>query len=270
MDAFGVWKRAEGFLAEKAISEIVDYGNIPVLEGITVPMSIVTVSNTHADGTTNAVILDDPRIDDISLFSVTHRNGVKLPGEDKWIFTEDKSTALISKIKNSGIPLKKYTEGAIFRGILTGLNEAFVISSEQAKEIINSFPKCSEILKPFLSGRNVKRYATPLVKKYLICMPKGFTGSRYIGPAPWDWLEQTYQPVAEHLKPFEAKASSRRDKGDFWWELRSFRHYDKISQAKIICPVIVNKISAIMDTNGTFSNDKTSVIAVEIIISLGS
>jgi len=257
------------FLSDKNITEIVDYGDIPVLGGITVPMSIITVSNSPADGAVNAVILDDPKADNISIAAKNSHNNVILPGKNKWIFTADKTAVLISKIKGTGITLEEYANGAVFRGLLTGLNEAFVINSTLAKKIMEKSPKCSEILKPFLSGRNVKRYAHPSVKKYLICMPKGFTKDKYIGIDQWGWLEQTYAAVAEHLKQFEEKATKRKDKGDFWWELRSFKHYDKMSQAKIICPTIVNRISATLDTCGLFSNDKTSVIANDDYYLLG-
>ncbi len=78
---------------------------------------------------------------------------------------------------------------------------------------------------------------------------------------PEEWLCSQYPAIAEHLAQHEEKASKRRDKGDYWWELRSCRYYDEFEKTKIICPTIVKHISATIDTNGLFSNDKTSIIA---------
>jgi hypothetical protein len=44
-----------------------------------------------------------------------------------WSLVDEKSQALLNKLHSSGIPLGEYVKGKIYRGILTGLNDAFVI-----------------------------------------------------------------------------------------------------------------------------------------------
>lgn len=59
-----------------------------------------------------------------------------------------------AKIENIGVPLKKW-DIDIFRGILTGLNEAFIISGEKKNELIAADPKSAELIRPILRGRDI-------------------------------------------------------------------------------------------------------------------
>ena len=46
----------------------------------------------------------------------------------------------------------------IYRGILTGLNEAFVINHMTKEALIAYDEKSAEIIKPFFAGKDIKRY----------------------------------------------------------------------------------------------------------------
>ncbi|MEI2761467.1 hypothetical protein [Methanothrix soehngenii] len=76
------------------------------------------------------------------------------------------------------MPLGEYVGGKIYRGILTGLNEAFVIDAQMRERLIAEDPKSAELIKPFLAGRDIKRYEMPKSDKYLILMPRGWTRER--------------------------------------------------------------------------------------------
>ena len=66
--------------------------------------------------------------------------------------------ALMEKIQQAGRTLKDFADIQPFYGIKTGLNEAFVISDEVRKSLIASDPICTEIIKPFLRGQDIKRW----------------------------------------------------------------------------------------------------------------
>ena len=85
----------------------------------------------------------------------------------------NKSQAILSKAMKVGVPLGEYVEGKIFRGVLTGLNEAFVIDRKTRDSIIAEDPKSAEIIKPFLLGRDIKRYQSPASERYLILYQAG-------------------------------------------------------------------------------------------------
>lgn len=178
-----------------------------------------------------------------------------------WIFTAKEAEQVISKMNSLSVTLSSYANGHIYRGILTGMNKAFVVDSKKYKALCSENIGSLEALRGFFSGREIKRYKLPKVKKYLISFPKGFTNKDSSGDKPLEWMVRKFPSVMKHLSQFEADASKRFDKGDYWWELRSCRYYDKFESVKLICPSIVRRLSATIDTSKSLSNDKTIIIA---------
>lgn len=259
------------FLAAKNITDIVDYGNIPAMRGVVTPLSVV-IATADAQGDTTQVTLVSERVHE-ALPELAEETAFAFRrdrlDEKPWNFETASLQDVMQKIREIGVPLDTYVEGRIYRGILTGLNEAFVVDKKEADEISRSDAASGTLLRPFLSGRNVKRYAAPAVKKYLIFIPRGFTDKHRGNSEAWEWFRATYPAAANRLAQHEAKAKMRKDRGDYWWELRSCKYYDEFETAKIISPSIVNRISATMDEKGLFSNDKTSIVCSDDYYLLG-
>ena len=85
----------------------------------------------------------------------------------------------------------------------------------------------------------------------------------------WGLLKKSYAAIANHLSPFAEKAAKRYDKGEYWWELRTCHYYDEFEKPKIIIPAIVQRASYTFDTEGFYSNDKTSIIVSDDLYLLG-
>jgi hypothetical protein len=112
-----------------------------------------------------------------------------------WSLVDDKTQALLDKLKGTGVPLNEYVGRKIHYGIKTGLNEAFVIDSGTRERLITEDGKSAELIKPFLAGRDIKRYEQPKSDKYLILIPKGWTRERSNGAKDsWDGLKRTILP----------------------------------------------------------------------------
>jgi len=77
------------------------------------------------------------------------------------------------KIEAVGTPLKDWDIN-IYRGVLTGYNEAFIISTEKRKEILDNCQtederkRTEELIRPILRGRDIKRYGYEWAELYLI------------------------------------------------------------------------------------------------------
>ncbi len=174
------------------------------------------------------------------------------------------------KIREKGIPLGEYVGDNIFYGIKTGLNEAFVIDIETRDRLIAKDPKSTKLFKPFLAGRDVKRYVPPKAEKFLILIPRGWTTARYgTKHDAWESFLRDYPAIASHLQPFAQAAHKRYDKGEYWWELRTCDYYGEFEKPKIIVPAIVQKASYCYDSQCHYSNDKTSIIASDDLYLLG-
>ena len=144
----------------------------------------------------------------------------------------------------------------------------------------------AEVLKPFLAGRDVKRYRQPKSTDYLILVPSGWTRKKLgwqrnkrgsysvppINPAyptPWEAFTAHYPAVANYLLPFAEKAESRTDKGNYWWELRACDYYNEFEKPKIIIPTFATSAPYTYDVNGLYSNDKTTIVPTEDLFVLG-
>jgi hypothetical protein len=187
-----------------------------------------------------------------------------------WSLADEATQALLDKLKGKGVPLGEYVGGKIYRGILTGLNEAFVIDAQTRERLIAEDPKSEELIKPFLAGRDIKRYHQPVNDKYLILIPRGWTKEKSSNARDTlGWLKGNYPSVANHLLPFTQAASKRYDKGEYWWELRACDYYDEFEKPKIIIPAIVRSASYAYDLLDIYSNDKTSIIPTDDLYLLG-
>ena len=152
--------------------------------------------------------------------------------------------------------------GKIYRGVMTGLNEAFVIDEATKERLIAEDARSAELIKPFLAGRDIKRYELPANDKYLILMPRGWTRERS-GNAKdaFGWLRQNYPAIANHLLPFSEAAEKRCDKGEYWWELRACDYYDEFEKPKIMLPDISISGNFMLDkTGGIYSANTTYIV----------
>jgi hypothetical protein len=156
------------------------------------------------------------------------------------------------------------------------------------------------LIKPFLIGKDIKRYAPPQTDRYLILIPRGWTREQAkkmamsnppIPPlakggkggfdwqdvtkklslrSAWNWLMETYPAIAAHLQPYAAKAEKRYDKGEYWWELRACDYYEEFEKPKIILPDIsVQGNFAFDETGGYFSSNTTYIISINDKFLLG-
>lgn len=250
------------WLKEQPIQQIIDFVDITVFEGAaTYPCIFIT----GKEKTKSIEITNVKTLEFNSLAEYIEQNKTNAPQtslEDSgWNLGSKTEKKLLKKILAAGISLGDYVKGKIYYGIKTGLNEAFVIDKATKNRLIKKDKKNAEIIKPFLAGRDIKRYQSLKSDTYLILFEKGFTNQKGKNPKnAWKWLEENYPDIANHLKPFEEKGKKRFDQGEYWWELRTCEYYDEFEKNKIIIPAIVKNASYSFDERKFYSNDKTSII----------
>lgn len=132
------------------------------------------------------------------------------------------------KIESIGTPLKDWNI-KIYRGILTGYNEAFIIDRKKKDELISADPKSAEIIRPILRGRDIKRYGFDFADLWLINTHNGIKDK---GIPPVDI--NRYPAVKAHLDKYWDKISVRNDKGDTPYNLRNCVYTDDFSKQKIV------------------------------------
>jgi len=225
------------FLKQHCIEEITDFGDLPVFKGVTTYPCIMRVARRQPCAAFNATQVATLDFTDLNAYVAEHRYAVNIAGLDDagWSLANADTQCLLDKLRAKGMPLGEYVKGKIYYGIKTGLNEAFVIDAATRVRLIAEDPKSAELIKPFLAGRDIKRYEQPHADKFLIFMPKGWTIERAGAEKDkWAWLTKAYPAIARHLEPFKTKGEARCDKGDYWWELRACDYYDEFDKPKIL------------------------------------
>jgi hypothetical protein len=243
------------FLLTKQIEEIVDFGDLPVFKTATTYPCILRVRNAEPANeicVSKVETLDFPVLAD---YVQTHRHPIDQATltDGGWTLGDKRTELLLKKLKSVGTPLEEYVMDGIYRGIITGLNEAFVINERTKNDLIYSDPKSGEIIRQFLTGKDIKRYFPPDQRKFLILMPKGWTNTKSgESKNKWKWFKENYPAVAQHLEPFQEAAELRCDKGDYWWELRACEYYEEFEKPKILYPDIAPRGYFTLDENGSF------------------
>lgn len=260
------------WLKKQHIVEIVDFGDLPVFKQATTYPCVLTVCNKSTGSAFRAVSVKTLDFGDLPEYVTQNGHAVRQGALDDsgWSMAPQAAQDLLDKLRNTGVPLGQYVAGKIYYGIKTGLNEAFVIDAATRKQLIAEDPTSARIIKPFLAGRDIKRYQPLKTEKHLILFPRGFTSAN--SPAngnPWGWLKKTYPAIAAHLEPFREKAEKRYDKGDYWWELRACDYYEEFEKPKIIYAEIATRGQFVFDAKKYYADTTAFILGSDSKYLLG-
>jgi hypothetical protein len=260
------------WLKTKRIEEIVDFGDLQVFKNATTYPCVMRISNGEPSSTFEVTQVETLEFSDLGAYVEEHQYAVNQGELDDggWSLVDKYTQSLLNKISERGITLGEYVTGRIYRGILTGLDKAFVIDKETKNQLIREDSKCYQLIKPYLAGRDIKRYHSTNNDKFLISIPNGWTrlNSGDIRDA-WGWLKKKYPSIASHLASFENQAKKRYDKGEFWWELRPCDYYGEFEKPKIVYLKFQVKPAFTFDDKGNYCNSAIFVIPNKDLLLLG-
>lgn len=153
---------------------------------------------------------------------------------NSWVILSPIEQSIKSKIEKIGTPLKDWDIN-IYRGVLTGFNDAFIISGEKRDEILANCKneierkKTAELIRPILRGRDIKRYEYNFADLYLINTHNGVKDKNI----PRIDIKD-YPAIKNHLDEYWDKISTRADKGDTPYNLRNCAYMDELNKPKIV------------------------------------
>jgi hypothetical protein len=232
------------------LENLIDFGDLPVFgDATTYPIIILTSSAERNGSPIEYALIPTLNFDNLpqAIKSVINPMPESAFSGTNWSLAATSAQTILDKLKAKSVPLGVYVGGIIRRGILTGFNEAFVIDKSIRDKLIAEDPKSAEIIKPFLVGEDVRRYALKFRNRYLIWT--------YIGVP----INQ-YPAVFRHLEQYQAQLEKRSDQGNYWWELRHCDYYADFEKPKIVYPNICMQSEFAYDFDGFYSNQKTFII----------
>lgn len=251
----GFGKPLRNYLQSFQLREIIDFNDLPVFEEATTYPCILSVVKTPHESSFQAIQLDKLHIDNLRdhiLENGFRLNQIDLNAEG-WNLAKHDISTLLKKIKSTGKRLDDYLDGEVYRGILTGLNKAFVVDEATKDKIISKDSRSIEIIKPFLEGKDIKQYQKPLFKKYLIFTRRGIDISNY--PAVKEYLGKFRKELTPGIE------GGRKDGKYEWYEIQdTIAYHSEFEKSKIIYPNICKQPEFTFDDEGIYTNQKCFII----------
>ena len=265
------------WLKEQEIEEIVDFGDLPVFKAATTYPCILRIRkgvpwNAPTTGAPTFHVAQVETLDfgDLDEYVRRHRYPVNRAtlGDGGWALVDERTERLLAKLRAAGVPLGEYVQGRIYRGILTGLNEAFIIDAETRERLIAEDPKSAELIVPFLMGRDIKRYAPPTSDRWLIFTRRGVDIKRY--PAIERHLAQFKDRLLPKPKGWKGEWHGRKPGAYKWYEIQdTIDYYAEFEKPKIIYPNISKRPEFTLDEAGLYTNQKCFIISVRDLYLVG-
>jgi len=243
------------YLQSKTCFEVyVDFTEVQIFEGATTYPIILIGSNQNPKTTFEYVKIPKEKGGGIIEIDLVPKVGVQqnfLKAEG-WSFESVESASILSKLQKFKSIREQYSK--CYYGIKTGVNDAFIIDEETKAILIKADPKCEELIKPFLEGRDIQKWAVPAIDKYVLFIT---------------WLTdiKKYPSVNAHLNRFHERLSSRTEvkDGRYPWSAISrygAQYFDKFSEPKITWANLQNENKFCFDEKGRYINAPSVILPV--------
>ena len=178
-------------------------------------------------------------------------------GDAPWSILSATEQSVMDKMLAVGTPLKDW-DIAIYRGITTGLNEAFIIDNRTKDALVAEDPKSAEIIKPVVRGRDIRRYRAAWTGLWIIDTHNGYADTPAIDVSH-------YPAVKAHLDNHYEQLEKRYDKGRTPYNLRNCAYHADFGKEKLLWIELVNDGRFAYDSSGLYGEATTFLLTGESI-----
>ena len=263
----GYGEKTRQFLSEQTNPKLlIDFAGVKIFQNATVDTNILHFAKEKNSKSCRSVVSsksDKIGVDNLSLFVQQHATPSAFTSAP-WVILTPIEQRIKEKIEAVGTPLKDW-DIQIYRGVLTGCNEAFIIDTAKRDEILSNcqtedeHQRTEDLIRPILRGRDIKRYGYVDNGLYLINTHNGVKGKM-----PRIDIND-YPAVKTHLDQYWDKISVRADKGDTPYNLRNCAYLEDFSKPKIIYPNMTKYMPFAYDDSSFMTNQKCFIVTGESI-----
>ncbi|EOB2840185.1 class I SAM-dependent DNA methyltransferase [Campylobacter jejuni] len=260
----------EFLLKNTCILKYIDLNGIKVFDSATVDTSILSFEkikikeNTFKYLSLNNELLKnyDFEISAIKEFLNISQNSLS---KESFAFNDESTNALKTKIEKLGTPLKDWHGLNINYGIKTGLNEAFIITTEKKDEILanckdeDEKERTAKLIRKMLRGRDIKRYSYEWAGLWVINTHNGYKSKN--GEKIKAINIKHYPSLKKHFDEFYLQLEKRSDKGLTPYNLRNCAYIEEFEKEKIVYPETTQGAYFVYDNKGIFL-EKTAFFIV--------
>ena len=274
----GYGEKTRDFFATKTNPMLlIDFAGVKIFESATVDTNILLFSKSNNQHKTACAVTNKQNKDSVKNLSdfVQQDCICDFSSSDSWVILSPIEQSIKRKIEAVGTPLKDWDIN-IYRGVLTGYNDAFIISTEKRDEILSNCQseeeriKTAELIRPILRGRDIKRYGYEWANLYLIAtfpsrhynIEKYPAVKQYLLSFGKERLEQTGKTYTINGE----KIKARKKTNNKWFETQdSINYWEDFSKPKIIYPNMTKYMPFVYDDNAYCTNQKCFIITGQTI-----
>lgn len=255
-------KELRKFMAKTDLQQIINFGDVQFFDEATIYVCIFVTRKSSLRGTEVLALSLNQKTYHGDFLNEVPNHLASYPsyifGEKEWIIQPKAHFEILKKMQN-GIALKDMPI-SIYRGILTGYNDAFFIDEATKGRLIAEDSKSAELIKPLLRGRDLQAWRPMWGGLYLI------------GTLPSLQLDiDDYSAIKNYLLSFgierleqSGAKGSRKKSQNKWFETQdTIAYYQEFSKPKIMYPNMTSQFPFIYDEAGFYGNDKTFMITAK-------
>jgi hypothetical protein len=291
----GYGERLRHFLATNGeVRVLIDFGDAPVFTAIAYPSILLVrkIRETREKGLLTpvpkkAAAKDEgpsnlvralnwepgPPIEEFP--EILAKRGFDVPQReltpDGWRLESRATNDLLDKLRRAGQPLGEYVRNRFYYGLKTGLNEAFVVDRKTRDRLIAEHCSSVEVLKPFLRGRDVKRWTVNPPDLWLLFVPWHFPlhhDQSIVGASAKAESEfkKRFPAIYEHLLGYKDQLIERNAAETGvryeWYALQRWgsEYWQEFDRPKILYQEIATNQAFGWDDRCHFTNNKTFLI----------
>ena len=239
---------------------LIDFAGVKVFDTATVDVNILMLQKTINVQRTFACITQGINgLQNLSVFVQQNGSECDFSSADSWVILSPIEQSIKRKMETVGTPLKDWNIN-IYRGVLTGYNEAFIITTEKREEILancqseDERTRTAELIRPILRGRDIKRYGYDWADLWIINTHNGIKGK-----LPRVDVNE-YPAIKAHLDQYWDKISTRADKGDTPYNLRNCAYMEDFYKPKIVWKIIGNRLGFALENKNMILNNACYIL----------
>ena len=259
---------------------LVDFAGVKIFESATVDTNILLFAKSNNQHKTVCAVTNKQNKDGINNLSdfVQQQNSIcDFSTSDSWVILSPIEQSIKRKIEAVGTPLKDWDIN-IYRGVLTGCNEAFIIDTAKRDEILANCKsdeerqRTSELIRPILRGRDIKRYGYDWANLWLIYIPWHFPyqfdesiqgASEKAEKAFMELYPAVYAHMLQYKEPLSNRNKAETGIRYEWYAMQRWgaKYWEDFLKPKIIFQEMVQESQFYFDTEGRFlCNDTCRII----------
>lgn len=234
------------------IVHAIDFGDAPVFNAVAYPTIVIgrkaepQPSHSFSAMTWDSALSKDELVQFEKIYEAKAKRITQASlADDGWRFLAGRTQELLAGIRVAGTHLRDFVASRVYRGITTGLNEAFVVDAPTKDHLIAEDSKSADLLKPYAGGRDVQRWCIAEPEQWLLFTRRGTDIEKY--PA-------VEAHLGRHRSRLMPGVPGGRKPGSYqWFEIQdNIAYWQEFSRPKIVSTKVSIRPTFAFDAAGSY------------------